>query len=303
MDILDIHTHLGNILYKKEPTIIWDTGVRKWPDWINVYERYNWPDWHKFHSIFGKLTHRLNILSGLNRNRSATLENLQASMDKNGVSRSVVLSVYPHVPAEDILQAAKQDSRIIPFTGPDYRPYADDHTARYREEIAAGVRGLKLHPILDRKRLDKRETLAIVEAFAPHKKPILFHSGYAFYHLFQDDKFKERPEFGEIDHALPLVQAFPDVPFIAGHAGLAQVDEVIEKLAKYPNVSVDTSFQPPHVIKNLIQAFGPERILFGSDWPWGSMEVAIRCVELACGSDEGLKRQILQHNAHALLEG
>ena len=301
MEIIDIHTHLGDILYPREQSLIWETGVRKRPDWNDVYERYNWPEWPKFHQIFGKATHRLNILAGQNRNRTATLENMQASMQKNGVSRSVVLSVYPHAPIEQIMQAAAKDKRIIPFTGPDYSSNAADHTARYRDEVAAGVRGLKLHPIIDKVRLDSPETYAIVESFAPHQRPVLFHSGYAFYYLKKDEQANERPDFGEIDQVIPLIEAFPKVPFIAGHAGLGQVDEVIEKLAKYPNVSIDTSFQPPHVLQTLIQAFGPERILYGSDSPWGGMEVAIRCVELACGNDEGVKRQIFNINAQALI--
>lgn len=303
MKTIDIHTHLGDILYPREKSLIWETGVRQRVDWNDVYEWYNWPNWRRFHSIFGKVTHRLNVLAGLNRNRSATFENMQRAVAEYDIDRYVVLSVYPHVPVEQVIEAAQKDGRIVPFTGPDYRPDAADHTARFRNEVAQGVRGLKLHPILDKVPLDSPQTFEIVEAFAPHQRPVLFHSGVSFYYVNKDDRINEQPAFGEIPAIIPLVEAFPHVKFIAGHAGLSQVNEVIATVAKYPNVSVDTSFQPPHIIQQLIEAFGPERVLYGSDWPWGGMGVAKRCVELACGSDRGLKEQIFYNNSAALLDG
>lgn len=301
MKIIDIHTHLGDILYARSSPLIWETGIRKKPDWNDVYERNNWPAWPRFHSIFGKMAHRLGVQAGLKRNQIATLENLQGELDEHQIERCVVLSVYPHVPAEQVMAAAENEKRIIPFTGPDYTAGAADHTARFRDEVAAGVRGLKLHPILDKVPLDSAETMAVVEAFAPHNRPVLFHSGYAWYYAKKEEQVNERPEFGEIGPAIPLIKAFPSTKFIAGHAGLAQVQEVIQMLAKYPNVYVDTSFQPPNVIQQLIDAFGPERVLYGSDWPWGGMGVAKRCVELAC-NDPAVKEKIFYNNSAALID-
>lgn len=303
MKTIDIHTHLGDILYPRQKSLIWERGVKKKFDWNDVYERYNWPEWPNFHSVFGRLTHHLNILAGQNRNRTATLENLQQSMGKHEVERCIVLPVYPYAPAEQIIEASQKDGRVIPFTGPDYSEGAADHTARFRDEVAKGVKGLKLHPILDKVSIDSPQTFEIVEAFAPHKRPILFHSGYAFYFSKKEEQVNERPEFGEIAPNIPLIEAFPNVNFIAGHAGLGQVQEVIETLAKYPNVFIDTSFQPPRMIRALIDAFGPERILYGSDWPWGGMGVAKRCVELACKDDNRLKEQIFYNNSVALIDG
>ena len=302
MAIIDIHSHLGDILYPRISSLVWERGVTRRADWNDVYERYNWPEWPRFHSIFGRVTHRLNILAGQNRNKIATLENMQQAMEKNGIERCAVLSVYPYVPAELVIEASQQDKRVIPFTGPDYSHSAADHTARFQEEVSKGVRGLKLHPILDRVSLDSTQTFDVVEAFAPHNRPVLFHSGYAFYFVKREELANERPEFGEIAQTIPLIEAFLNVNFIAGHAGLGQVQEVIDTLAKYRNVYIDTSFQPPHMIRALIDAFGPERVLYGSDWPWGGMEVAKRCVEMACGGDKGLERQIFYNNAASLID-
>ena len=68
MQIIDFHTHLGDILFPRDTSLIWETGIRKRPDWSDVYEYFNWPEWPTFHRIFGPITHRLNIRSGQNRN-------------------------------------------------------------------------------------------------------------------------------------------------------------------------------------------------------------------------------------------
>ena len=48
-----------------------------------------------------------------------------------------------------------------------------------------------------------------------------------------------------------LIYLYKDTSFIIGHAGILQVNEVIEKLTKYDNAFVDASFQSPTSIKNL----------------------------------------------------
>jgi len=69
-----------------------------------------------------------------------------------------------------------------------------------------------------------------------------------------------------------------------------------------PNVWVDISFQSPETVRQLIKTFGSERVLFGSDWPWGSREPHIKIVEAACRGDQGLQQRLLGENARELLK-
>jgi len=80
-----------------------------------------------------------------------------------------------------------------------------------------------------------------------------------------------------------------------------EAEEVIKLLAGLGNVSVDTSFQSPAMIKKLVKAFGSERVLFASDWPFGSQRPAKRTVIAACGKDDALKNKIFYENAAALM--
>jgi hypothetical protein len=75
------------------------------------------------------------------------------------------------------------------------------------------------------------------------------------------------------------------------------VREVIQLLAGFPNVAVDTSFQSAATVRELIAAFGPERVLFASDWPFGNCSPALEIAKLACAGDAGLERRILFENA------
>jgi L-fuconolactonase len=93
---------------------------------------------------------------------------------------------------------------------------------------------------------------------------------------------------GQLPGVLELVRACPNTRFILDHAGKpdvrgAQLDPWrahIEDLAGRPNVvckisgliteASRASWEPDHLrpfVDHLVECFGPERLLFGSDWP------------------------------------
>src|SRR5207249_3657618 len=66
-----------------------------------------------------------------------------------------------------------------------------------------------------------------------------------------------------------LADSFPDVTFIIGHSGLWEFhQEAIVVAKRSPNVYLDVAeVSPPGVVRHLVQAVGPERVLYGSDHP------------------------------------
>lgn len=99
-----------------------------------------------------------------------------------------------------------------------------------------------------------------------------------------------------------MVAALPQVPFIAGHAGLFKYQDVIDLLSPFKNVMVDTSVQPPAHVRELIGAVGPERVMYVSDWPYGNRIPAIKIIKKACKGDKALEHRIFYENAAALLK-
>jgi uncharacterized protein len=234
------------------------------------------------------------------RNATATLENMRQSMDEAGVTLSACMPIPPYLTFDDLRKARDKEPRVIPFTGVDYTKDYDIQSA-LNDDVRKGAKGMKLHPIIQRAPLNNKKTFEAVEAFSVHRLPVLFHCGVSSYYLDPEKQTSENAALGEIFYAKELVSSFPQVPFIAGHAGLFKYKDVIDLLSRFKNVMVDTSVQSPAHVRELIRAFGPERVMYASDWPYGNRIPAIKIIKKACKGDSGLKKRIFYENAAELL--
>lgn len=303
--IIDMHAHLGDILYPGGGSLINKKKIKKKAiiDIVTISELFN----HRFADdtgpeYFGSYIHRLEIKSSMARNAAGTEENFIRSMDEAGIGHSVSLPVPPNVNFSDIKVIADRNRRVIPFTGFDFtNPNNVEETLNI--DIAQGARGLKLHPILQREPLTSKKTFEVVEVFAPFNFPILVHTGICYYYTSPEDKMiREMPEFGKCEDFITLVKAFPKVKFIAGHAGLMEWPLLKENASRLKNLIVDITFRGPQKVKELIDVMGPDRVVFASDWPWGNRKPAVRIVEKACSGDVSIKRRIYYENAAELLK-
>lgn len=306
MEIIDVHAHLGDILYRCGGHIIQCEGL---PD-RNLFDTG-----FKFRNLFDAgfyaalihyrhngqqlpyLVREWGTYSNRQRNFVASVENMQRSLDASGVAQTCCLPIPPYVTFENIKAAG--DKRIIPFAGIDFTNGHDVEKTLARQ-VMEGARGLKLHPILQKISLSDRRLREAVEMFSIHDLPILFHSGVTSYYHGKE-KCNQEPINGNIPDAEKLVADFPGVNFIVGHAGGIEVNEVIARLPRYENAYVDTSFQSPDKIRALVNAFGAERVLFASDWPYGDRKISIKMIQLACGGNEELELKLFQSNAVKLL--
>ena len=112
----------------------------------------------------------------------------------------------------------------------------------------------------------------------------------------------EQPSYGDIHYVRDIVKAFPGVSFIIGHGGMLQKQETMEMLGGCKNIWVDTSLSSPRVIREYFKVYGPERVLFGSDWPWGNRKPAKRSLKKACQGDKSLEKRIFSENAVELMQ-
>jgi len=299
--IIDVHTHIGNILYNNGGDIIEQIGVTKKRifDPISIWNFFLNRNF-KMGRIHYEILKPYIISAEHERNVTATRENARKSMDESGVSFSVCLPIPPHVYFNDLKKAAEKDSGLIPFTGVDFSKM-ENLSNQFEEDIKKGAKGLKLHPIIQKVNFTDEKMKTAVDLFIKFDLPILFHAGVSNYYN-KKEKSKNIPEYGSIKGAKDLVAAFPKAKFIAGHSGMFDVMDVISLLGNYKNVWVDTSLQSPEVIKKLIKTFGPDKVLFASDWPFGSRIAAIKAVKAACGSDKKLADMIFHKNTENLLK-
>lgn len=301
--IIDVHTHLGDILYPEGGKQVYERGVKKKiaVDLISIAEKGLYKTNAATEWVLDNLFANQVTKACRARNKTATLENMRNSMDEAGVSKNVCLPIAPNLTFEDLRQAAKHDEGIIPFTSIDFT-IDHDIEETLKQDVAKGAKGLKLHPIIQNEPLNSKRTFEAIEAFAQFNLPVLFHSGVQSYYLGEEKSSKQTPSFGELEHARELVKAFPNVSFIVGHAGLFQYKDTMALLGDFKNVYVDTSFQAPERVEELIAVFGPEKVMYGSDWPWGSRVTAMATTKKACNGDKSLEKLIFTENAQNILK-
>jgi|APSaa5957512622_1039677.scaffolds.fasta_scaffold36017_1 uncharacterized protein len=300
--IIDMHAHLGDILYPQGGNLIHQKGVRKRfifdPNAISEFFD------HRFSDEVGPpdgWLYRQIKKAGIAANAIGTLENFKISMAQAGINFSVALPIPPNLTFQDLKPISDADEEVISFTGVDFTREYDVQAALDRD-VRNGARGLKLHPILQRVKLTDNKIHNAIEAFAPHDLPVLLHTGVFYYYLLPGDKKHEKPEYGAIHYVRELVAAFPGVKFIMGHAGLTETQAVKETLAGFDNVWIETSSKGVAAIKDLINIFGSDKILFGSDWPWGNRKPALRIIRHACKGNKKNERKILFQNGADLLK-
>jgi predicted TIM-barrel fold metal-dependent hydrolase len=138
-----------------------------------------------------------------------------------------------------------------------------------------GLSGLKLYPPIQRFYANDRTLYPVYEAAAEHRLPVLFHFGITV------------GSFYDLTYASPLylsapAREFPDVTFIVAHFGAGFLRETLFLAYHTDNVYVDTSgtnnwreYYPgapslEQVFRDALRAYGPRRILFGTDSTvWG----------------------------------
>ena len=218
---------------------------------------------------------------------------LLADLDRWGIPLAVCFA--PNDPGPDgqfaecnaaVLEAARAaEGRIIPFCRVD--PSRPGAAAAMERAAAAGARGLKLHPVAQRFRPEDPAVAAAVRDAAARGWPVTIHAGYGARPL-------ARP-------LAALLDAAPGARVVLAHAGRGDARAIARGVAGRPGVLLDTSLA---ALADLV-ALPPERLLFGSDRPYGEHGTALllvaRAAEAAGWSDDQVAG-VLGANARALLE-
>jgi predicted TIM-barrel fold metal-dependent hydrolase len=131
---------------------------------------------------------------------------------------------------------------------------------------AGGARGLKLHPVAQRLRLESPDVAAAVRDATARGWPVTIHAGYG-----------ARPVAGPAE---ALLDAAPGARLVLAHAGRGDARAVGRLLARRPDLLLDTALA---ALPDLVAA-PPERLLLGSDRPYGDHGSALALVHAAAAA-------------------
>ncbi|GAB6390950.1 MAG: amidohydrolase 2 [Treponematales bacterium] len=157
--------------------------------------------------------------------------------------------------------------------------------------ISLGLRGVKLHPDMQRFNIDDPAMMDIYAALEG-RLPVIFHTGdyrYSYSH----------------PHRLArMLDAFPRLTAVAAHfGGWTLHDLALEHLQTRRcllDLSSSLPFIGPRRCEELIRIYGAERVLFGSDYPmWDPAACLAEFNQLRLTEEE--RGLILHKNAERLL--
>lgn len=242
------------------------------------------------------------IFLGSDAAKTHTIPNLLAEMNAARVRQAVLLAIAPGFPFRDNLTQRWHDAiarsgardRFLLFGS--VHPTSRGASDRLRElHRQFNLRGVKLHPTMQRFDPDAREAMEVYQTCAELHLPVFFHAGRAGI----------EPEFTR-DHALMKhyvapVREFPQVPFVFGHSGARDCRDAIPIAKAHRNVWMEIAGQGVSALRELLAALGPERLLFGTDWPWYPVAATLAKLLIVTEKDTTVRNLIFGDNARRLL--
>ncbi len=151
-----------------------------------------------------------------------------------------------------------------------------------------GLHGVKLHPDIQKFKIDDYRCLKIYELCEKENIPILMHTG--------DYRF----DYSNPNRLVPILDIYKNLTIIGAHLGGWSVwDDAVEMLTNYKNFYVDSSSSLYELsverATEIIRRYGADRVLFGSDFPIFSPEIELeRFMSLPLTDKE--RKMILSEN-------
>lgn len=226
-----------------------------------------------------------------------TVASLLASMDRNGIEKSVICSIATKPSQFDPILAWSQkinSGRIIPF--PSIHPEDPDAADRVSRIRAAGLKGIKFHPYYQEFDIDEERVFPIYERIQAEGLIVVMHTGF--------DLAFERIRRADPAKIVRVLETFPALKLVTTHLGAWEDWEEVERhLAGkkiYMEVSYSLDCMTPETARRLILAHPEDHVLFGTDSPWADQGEALQMLkQLNLG--EALEHRILRENALKLL--
>jgi hypothetical protein len=209
---------------------------------------------------------------------SATLEQLLTSLELIDGRAAVFPLKEPsgyREPNLRLIEAAQDTGgRLVAFARLDP---ADAPVERAQEAVAAGARGLKLHPEGEEFDLADDRLREIWALADQERLPVVLHAG---------------PELDSVgETVLHLASQYPGARLIVAHAAIVDLAWLWREAAGAPNLFFDTSWWSPTDVLALLALLPASQVLSGSDLPYctplsGSLSTWRCAIQLGLSDEE-----------------
>lgn len=225
-----------------------------------------------------------------------TVPNLVREMDELGIVHSVLLPIdlpYLSRNAAHALDAARRQPRLISFGS--VHPIVGRVGVRLDEQAHDGARGVKMHPAVQLMAPNHPRAMALYRLCGERDLPLLWHCGPVGIELASGRRRSQVALYEE------PIATHPRTRFVLGHAGALQMEQALDLACRYPNVWLELSGQSLANVRTILARADPDRVVYGSDWPFYHQAIGIAKVLMATEGNERLRRKVLHDNAAALL--
>jgi len=201
-------------------------------------------------------------------------------MEKAGIDKSAVFlfdtglfTGEPDVSIEEQNKvlfnvANKYPDKFIPFAQIDpRRPGAIEFVKKCVEEW--GAKGFKLHPSAGFNP-EESETMNLIESIAVYGIPVITHSGHS--------PNPTSSRYCDPIYLDKMLLKFPEINVIAAHMSLGYRQQLCTFAWYRPNLYTEISMSQllvrrdysafARAVRAAVNAFGPDRVLLGTDCPW-----------------------------------
>ncbi len=221
-----------------------------------------------------------------------TVQSLLSSMDEAGITTSWIANIATKPSQTSAIIAWSREiksGRIFPLAS--VYPHSGTWENDVEDVAAAGIRGIKLHPLYQNFYADDPELNDFFSLLEKKGIFVLLHAGYDI-------------GYGKADNAHPvrirrLLDKHPDLTLIAAHLGGWDSWIDVESCLAGTNCYFDTSFShevSKPVFESIIAKHGEDRLVFASDSPWLEQKHQVSFINSLDISSEA-KEKIFSKNA------
>ncbi len=248
-------------------------------------------------ALAAKAVSRLQPIIGSVPCHSGTLSGLKDLMQRSGVAVSVVCNVATNPAQQDNVNlfAAEINGGNIVALGSIHPDYPDIKAA-VKGIKDSGLKGIKIHTDYVECFITDKRYAPLLQACSEYDLPLVTHGGWD-------------PVSPKVCHCPPfmmaqIIERYPKLKLVSAHCGgLASEDEVMRYLVG-KHVWIDLALInrcDVAKVKQIILNHDPDKIVFGSDAPWGDPAMQWEIVKGLDLGDELLEK-IAHVNAEKLFK-